>query len=113
MLGGSGYVGSAVCRALAGEGARVAFTYHRGTGPAAELKRDASFALGILRRRPFQALLQVTNRCNMTCGFCDFRPNGALGRVGTLGEVAAFAAFLVSERNSYMNGEPILMDGGL
>jgi len=37
----------------------------------------------------------------------------ALGRLGTLAEVAKFAAFLVSERNSYMNGETILMDGGL
>ena len=37
----------------------------------------------------------------------------ALGRLGTLDEVAKFAAFLVSERNSYMNGETILMDGGL
>jgi 3-oxoacyl-[acyl-carrier protein] reductase len=37
----------------------------------------------------------------------------SLRRVGTLEEVARFAAFLVSERNSYMNGETILMDGGL
>jgi 3-oxoacyl-[acyl-carrier protein] reductase len=37
----------------------------------------------------------------------------ALRRVGTLDEVARFAAFLVSDRNSYMNGETILMDGGL
>jgi len=37
----------------------------------------------------------------------------ALRRVGTLDEVAKFAAFLVSDRNSYMNGETILMDGGL
>ena len=37
----------------------------------------------------------------------------SLGRVGTLREVAAFAAFLVSDSNSYMNGETILMDGGL
>jgi 3-oxoacyl-[acyl-carrier protein] reductase len=37
----------------------------------------------------------------------------ALGRLGSLDEVARFAAFLVSERNSYMNGETILMDGGL
>src|SRR5678815_2262326 len=34
----------------------------------------------------------------------------ALGRIGTLQEVARFAAFLVSDRNSYMNGETILMD---
>ena len=37
----------------------------------------------------------------------------ALGRIGTLDEVARFAAFLVSDLNSYMNGETILMDGGL
>ena len=37
----------------------------------------------------------------------------SLRRVGTLEEVARFATFLVSERNSYMNGETILMDGGL
>lgn len=28
-------------------------------------------------RRPFNALAQVTNRCNMRCPFCDFWPNGA------------------------------------
>jgi NAD(P)-dependent dehydrogenase (short-subunit alcohol dehydrogenase family) len=37
----------------------------------------------------------------------------SLHRVGTLDEVARFAAFLVSDANSYMNGETILMDGGL
>jgi 3-oxoacyl-[acyl-carrier protein] reductase len=37
----------------------------------------------------------------------------SLHRVGTLEEVAKFAAFLVSDKNSYMNGETILMDGGL
>src|SRR5689334_12001792 len=43
----------------------------------AELKRDLGFAMTLLRRRPFQCFLQVTNRCNMRCGFCDFWPNGA------------------------------------
>jgi NAD(P)-dependent dehydrogenase (short-subunit alcohol dehydrogenase family) len=37
----------------------------------------------------------------------------SLGRVGRLQEVASFAAFLVSDKNSYMNGETVLMDGGL
>ena len=41
-----------------------------------ELRKDASFALGVARGKPFQLLLQVTNRCNMTCDFCDFWPNG-------------------------------------
>jgi len=42
-----------------------------------ELGRDLRFAAGIAMRRPFQALVQVTNRCNMKCSFCDFWPNGA------------------------------------
>jgi MoaA/NifB/PqqE/SkfB family radical SAM enzyme len=42
----------------------------------AELQRDLGFALTVLRRRPFHLFLQVTNRCNMRCAFCDFWPNG-------------------------------------
>lgn len=42
----------------------------------ADLRKDAAFALGLARKKPFQVLLQVTNRCNMTCDFCDFWPNG-------------------------------------
>lgn len=38
---------------------------------------DARFAAGVLRRRPFQVLIQVTNRCNMQCSFCDFWPHPA------------------------------------
>ena len=36
----------------------------------------------------------------------------ALGRKGTLEEVARFAAFMVSHRNTYMNGATVVMDGG-
>ena len=43
----------------------------------------------------------------------EYLKHVSLRRVGTLEEVAKFAAFLVSGRNSYMNGETILMDGGL
>lgn len=39
--------------------------------------RDLAFAATVVRKRPFNVLVQVTNRCNMTCGFCDFWPNGA------------------------------------
>jgi MoaA/NifB/PqqE/SkfB family radical SAM enzyme len=38
--------------------------------------RDVRFALGVVRHQPFNVLLQVTNRCNMRCSFCDFWPNG-------------------------------------
>lgn len=43
----------------------------------------------------------------------DYLKHCALGRVGTFEEVARFAAFLVSDRNSYMTGETVVMDGGL
>ncbi len=43
----------------------------------------------------------------------DYLKNCALGRVGTLGEVAEVVAFLVSERNSYMNGATIVLDGAV
>jgi len=38
--------------------------------------RELAFAAGVLRRRVVQCLVQVTNRCNMQCTFCDFWPNG-------------------------------------
>jgi MoaA/NifB/PqqE/SkfB family radical SAM enzyme len=37
-----------------------------------EFQNDLGFAVTILRRRPFQCLLQVTNRCNLRCRFCGF-----------------------------------------
>jgi NAD(P)-dependent dehydrogenase (short-subunit alcohol dehydrogenase family) len=43
----------------------------------------------------------------------EYLKHVALHRKGALEEVAKFAAFLVSERNSYMNGATIIMDGGL
>jgi NAD(P)-dependent dehydrogenase (short-subunit alcohol dehydrogenase family) len=43
----------------------------------------------------------------------DYLKHCALGRVGTLEEVAQLAAFLVSDANGYMSGETVLMDGCL
>jgi 3-oxoacyl-[acyl-carrier protein] reductase len=43
----------------------------------------------------------------------DYVKHCALGRVGTFAEVAHFAAFLVSDANTYMSGETVVMDGGL
>jgi 3-oxoacyl-[acyl-carrier protein] reductase len=37
----------------------------------------------------------------------------SLGRTGRFGEVAEVAAFLVSDRNSYMNGSTIVLDGAV
>jgi 3-oxoacyl-[acyl-carrier protein] reductase len=43
----------------------------------------------------------------------DYLHHCSLGRLGTLDEAAEFAAFLVSDANSYMSGETIVMDGGI
>ncbi len=43
----------------------------------------------------------------------DYLKHCSLGRVGSFEEVARFAAFLVSDANSYMTGETIVMDGGI
>ena len=43
----------------------------------------------------------------------DYLKHCALGRVGCFEEVARFASFIVSDANSYMTGETVLMDGGL
>lgn len=37
----------------------------------------------------------------------------ALGRLGTTDEIAEFVAFLVSSRNSYMQGATVIVDGGV
>lgn len=41
------------------------------------IKNELAHGASILRGAPFQCLVQVTNRCNMRCDFCDFWPNGA------------------------------------
>jgi NAD(P)-dependent dehydrogenase (short-subunit alcohol dehydrogenase family) len=43
----------------------------------------------------------------------DYLKHCALGRVGTLDEVARLAAFLVSRDNGYMSGETVVVDGGV
>lgn len=43
----------------------------------------------------------------------DYLQNCALGRQGTFAECAELVAFLVSDRNSYMNGSTIVLDGGV
>lgn len=43
----------------------------------------------------------------------DFIRHCALGRAGTLEEVAGLAAFLVSDKATFVTGETIVVDGGL
>ena len=43
----------------------------------------------------------------------DYLRHCALGRVGSLDEIANVVGFLVSDRNSYMNGATIVVDGGV
>ena len=43
----------------------------------------------------------------------EYLQHCALGRMGTVEEVAEAAAFFVSDRNSYMNGATVVLDGGV
>jgi NAD(P)-dependent dehydrogenase (short-subunit alcohol dehydrogenase family) len=43
----------------------------------------------------------------------EYVRNCALRRVGTCAEVAEVAAFMVSDRNSYMNGATVVLDGAV
>ena len=43
----------------------------------------------------------------------DFIDQLAIKRIGTFDEVAKMATFLISDLNSYMSGETVIMDGGL
>lgn len=55
---------------------------------------------GVSRNVPPRKLSQYLDHC-------------ALGRLGTLEEAAELAALLVSERNTYMHGATIVLDGAL
>jgi MoaA/NifB/PqqE/SkfB family radical SAM enzyme len=77
-----------------------------------ELKRDLRFTTNLLRQRPFDVLVQITNRCNMKCSFCDFWPHGASPREElqvaeyrrVASELAALGCFIVSVEG----GEPFV-----
>ncbi len=43
----------------------------------------------------------------------DYIAHSCVGRIGTAAEIAELAAFLVSGRNSYLNGATLVADGGL
>ena len=43
----------------------------------------------------------------------EYRRLTALGRLGTVDEIAAFAVWLSSSENSFMSGATVTVDGGL
>lgn len=45
-----------------------------------EMVREAGFARTLLAKRPYDVFLQVTNRCNMKCSFCEFPAKAATSR---------------------------------
>jgi len=81
-------------------------------------KKDALFAASLLRRKPFSCLIQVTNRCNMECSFCDFWPNPAppkkelqldeLQRIAD--ELAELGCFVISIEGGEPLARPDIVD---
>jgi MoaA/NifB/PqqE/SkfB family radical SAM enzyme len=74
------------------------------------LVKDAKFTAGLALRKPFSCLVQITNRCNMMCSFCDFWPNVAPKKdeltVADYERIAAEMAELGTYCVSIEGGEP-------
>jgi MoaA/NifB/PqqE/SkfB family radical SAM enzyme len=76
------------------------------------MAKDARFALGLVKQTPFDCMIQVTNRCNLTCTFCEFWNNPAPKREElTLAEMEDIAAQL-DEMGCFIvsieGGEPLV-----
>ncbi|MEZ4361568.1 MAG: radical SAM protein [Kofleriaceae bacterium] len=76
------------------------------------LARGARLLGGFVARRPIHAIIQVSNRCNLTCSFCSFWANPArpeheltLADLQTLSDKLAEAGSLIV---SIEGGEPLL-----
>ena len=81
---------------------------HRGAGQGDRPLRHH----GELRSRPASSRRASARTCpRRACE--EYLRNCALGRVGTFAEVAEVVAFVASDRNSYMNGATIVLDGGV
>jgi MoaA/NifB/PqqE/SkfB family radical SAM enzyme len=72
------------------------------------VKRDVAFSAGLLKKKPFHCLVQVTNRCNMQCSFCDFWPNAAPKR----DELTSAEFWRVSDELSELGCFLISIEGG-
>ncbi|MDH5491940.1 MAG: radical SAM protein [Myxococcales bacterium] len=79
---------------------------------ASTIARDLRFLLGIVRGRPFSLLVQITNRCNMRCGFCGFWRDPAPPReeldLPTYARLSAELSELGTFLVSIEGGEPLL-----
>jgi len=89
VLGGSGHVGSAVCRALAAEGASLAFTYFSGEARAQELLRALPGAQALKADlRGFAEAARVVDEAARLLGGLDALVQCA----GTAGDPALYKA---------------------
>ena len=83
-----------------------------------KLRKDLALATTIARNKPFNVLIQVTNRCNMRCDFCTFWSNGAHPREElTLDdyrrledELAGLGRFMISIEGGEPFNRPDILD---
>lgn len=72
VLGGSGYVGSSVCRQLAGQGAEVAFTYFNNGEAAGQVERECRGSRAYrLDGADFDAVQEVVQKAHVDMGGLD------------------------------------------
>ena len=74
--------------------------------------RGARLLEGFLRKRPIHCVVQVSNRCNLTCGFCSFweRPAARHDEM-TVADFEVISAKLAEASSmivSIEGGEPLL-----
>ena len=76
------------------------------------IRNSARFTAGLARKKHFEILVQVTNRCNMKCSFCDFWPNGVAPKFELNPDDYRRLANELAEINSMIisveGGEPLL-----
>ena len=87
VLGGSGHIGSAACRALSRDGHRVAFTYHRNETAARTLEKELPGAKALpVDLRDYQAAARVVDDGAKALGGLD----ALLQCAGTAGDPALY-----------------------
>ena len=110
VTGGSKGIGRGIALELAREGARVAISYRR-DGPEVQETIAALAEMG----RPALAVAADVRRADQVRAMVEEAEQEAnpSGRIGTPQDIASAVAFLASPAAGWINGQNLIVDGGL